>query len=275
MTIFEKTKVMSAADNYLAINRQSWNNKVDYHLKSAFYNHEAFLKGANTLQSIEVDLLGTISNTSILHLQCHFGQDTISLNRLGAQVTGVDFSNRAIEEAKSIAEETESTASFICSDIYDLPNHLEQQFDIVFTSYGTIGWLPDLDKWSAVVAHFLKPGGRLILVDFHPVVWMFDDNFQQIEYSYFNKEPIIITENGTYADKDAALTQDTVSWNHPLTDILSNLIKHRLSISSFKEFDYSPYACFNQMKEIAPNKFVIEAFGNKLPMVYAIEAIKQ
>lgn len=274
MTIFEKIKVMSSADNYLAINRQSWNNKVDYHLKSAFYNHDAFLKGANTLQSIEIDLLGDISNASILHLQCHFGQDTISLNRLGAQVIGVDFSNRAIEEAQSIAQETHSTASFICSDIYDLPNHLEQQFDIVFTSYGTIGWLPDLDKWSAVVAHFLKPSGRLILVDFHPVVWMFDDNFQQIEYSYFNIEPIVITENGTYADKDAALTQDTVSWNHPLTDILSNLIKHNLSINRFKEFDYSPYACFNQMKEIAPNKFVIDAYGKKLPMVYAIEAIK-
>ena len=112
-----------------------------------------------------------------MHLQCLFGQDSISLSRLGADVTGVDLSDKAIESAKKIAEDTHSDARFICCDIYDLPNQLDEKFDIVFTSYGTIGWLPDLDKWAKIVSWFLKPNGQFVFVEFHPVVWMFDDNF--------------------------------------------------------------------------------------------------
>lgn len=137
---------MNKEKNYITINRQSWNNQTETHLKSEFYAQELFLKGKSSLNSIELDLLGEVSGKSILHLQCHFGQDTISLSRLGAEVTGVDFSDKAIESAIQIARETNSKAQFVCCDIYDLPKHLDQSFDIVFTSYGTIGWLPDLDK---------------------------------------------------------------------------------------------------------------------------------
>ena len=137
---------MEAKLDYLEINRQAWNNKIDTHLKSAFYDLDSFLQGKSSLNDIELKLLGDVKGKSILHLQCHFGQDSISLSRLGAEVTGVDLADKAIASAKEIASKTNSTTKFICCDIYDLPNHLDEQFDIVFTSYGTIGWLPDLDR---------------------------------------------------------------------------------------------------------------------------------
>lgn len=210
-----------------------------------------------------------------MHLQCHFGQDTISLNRLGADVTGVDLSDKAIDNAKRIAIENNSNAHFICCDIYDLPDHLDQQFDIVYTSYGTIGWLPDLDQWAEVISKFLKPRGKFIFVEFHPVVWMFDDNFEEITYNYFNSGAILETETGTYADKTADISQEYVMWNHGLTEVFSSLIKNDLEIISFEEFDYSPYNCFNKTIEISPKKFRIEHLENKIPMVYSLVGIKK
>lgn len=261
--------------NYIEINRQSWNKKTGIHLKSDFYDLDGFLEGKSSLNTIELNLLGDIRGKSILHLQCHFGQDTISLSRLGAKVTGVDFSDTAIENAGKIAAETNSDTSFICCDIYDLPQHLEEQFDIVFTSYGTIGWLPDLGKWATIITRFLKPGGKFVFVEFHPVVWMFDDHFEKIGYNYFNTGAIIETGNGTYADRQADLSQEYVMWNHSLSEVLNHLIKNGLEIQTFDEFDYSPYNCFNRTVEIAPGKYRIGHLDNKIPMVYAVSATKK
>ena len=173
---------MNIEENYVDINRRSWNDRTEIHIKSDFYDVDGFLKGKNSLKNIELNILGDLSNTSVLHLQCHFGQDSISLSRLGAEVVGVDLSDVAIAKARELAKQAHSTASFICSDVYDLPNHLDRQFDIVFTSYGTIGWLPDLDRWAKVISKFLKPGGRFIFVEFHPVVWMYDSRFEKIAF---------------------------------------------------------------------------------------------
>lgn len=266
---------MFAENNYIAINKLFWNNKTDIHLESAFYDVAGFLKGKTSLHDIELNLLGEIKGKSILHLQCHFGQDSISLGRLGAQVTGVDLSDKAIERAKELAEKTTSNCRFICCDIYDLPNHLNQEFDLIFTSYGTIGWLPDLNKWADIISKFLKPGGRFVFAEFHPVVWMFDDNFEKVGYNYFNAEAIIETEHGTYADKESKLVQEFVGWNHPISEVLNNLIKHGMELKSFDEFDYSPYPCFNHTIEIEPKKFRIKHLDNKIPMVYAIVATKK
>lgn len=266
---------MKKEENYIAINRQSWNNRVQSHMNSDFYDLEGFLQGNTSLNSIELQLLGEIKNKHILHLQCHFGQDSLSLGRLGAHVTGVDLSDKAIESAIELANKTKIDANFICSDIYELPKCLDKQFDIVFTSYGTIGWLPNLDKWAKIVAKYLKPGGKFVFVEFHPVVWMFDDDFQKIAYHYFNKEVIIETETGSYADKTSDLTQEYVMWNHSISDVVNNLVKNGLEINSFDEFDYSPYNCFNKTEEFKPNKFRIKHLDNKIPMVYAIVATKK
>lgn len=266
---------MNSESNYIEINRQSWNQRTDSHINSEFYGLEEFLKGKTSLNEIELDLLGDIQGKTILHLQCHFGMDSISLTRLGAEVTGVDLSDKAIERAKQIAKEAHSNAKFICSDIYDLPNHLDEKFDVVFTSYGTIGWLPDLHKWANIISTFLKPNGQFVFVEFHPVVWMFDYNFEKIGYRYFNSGAIIETENGTYADKEADITLSTVTWNHGLSEVLNNLINNGLEINSLDEYDFSPYNCFNKTTEFEPNKFRIEHLHDKIPMVYSIRATKK
>ena len=266
---------MNPENNYIEINRQSWNNRTEKHLKSEFYDLNNFLKGKSSLNNIELNLLGDIKGKTILHLQCHFGQDTISLGRLGANVTGVDLSDKAIESAKQIAEDTHSNAKFICCDIYDLPNHLDEKFDIVFTSYGTIGWLPDLDKWAKIISKFLKPNGQFVFVEFHPVVWMFDDDFNKIGYRYFNSGAIVETQSRTYADRNAELTLTNVSWNHGISEVLNSLIKNELEIKSLDEFDYSPYNCFNKTVEFEPKKCRIEHLGDKIPMVYSITATRK
>lgn len=266
---------MNKEDNYLEINRQSWNNRTDTHLKSEFYDLKNFKKGRTSLNSIELELLGDLSGKSILHLQCHFGQDTISLSRLGAEVVGVDLSDKAIKSAKQLSKETSSNTTFICCDIYDLPRYLDQRFDIVFTSYGTIGWLPDLNKWAEIISRFLKPNGQFVFVEFHPVVWMFDDNFEKIDYRYFNSGAIIESESGTYADKNADITQEYVMWNHGLSEVVNNLVKNGLEINSLNEYDYSPYDCFNKTKEFEPRKYRIEHLNDKIPMVYSIVAKKK
>ncbi len=260
--------------NYLQINKQLWNNKTEIHVNSEFYDNENFVKGKSSLNAIELELLGDVNDKSILHLQCHFGQDTISLSRLGAKTVGVDLSDKAIGTAKDLAKQTNTTAEFICCDVYDLPNHLNQQFDIVYTSYGTIGWLPDLDKWAKVISQFLKPGGQLVFVEFHPVVWMFDDDFKTITYNYFNVEPIVEIEEGTYADKDANIKQESVGWNHDLSEVLNSLIQNGLTINCFNEYNYSPYNCFNNTIEVAPNQYRIQHLGAKIPIVYSLVASK-
>jgi len=256
------------------MNRRAWNQKTDVHLKSAFYRHDAFLKGATSLNEIELGLLGDLCGQSVLHLQCHFGQDTLSLGRLGAYATGVDLSDRAIDTARATAQELGSLADFICCNLYDLPDHLHRKFDIVFTSYGTIGWLPDLKRWAAVVDHFLKPDGQFIMVEFHPVVWMFDDQFASVAYRYFNSGPIIETEQGTYADPNADLVQTCVMWNHSLSELIGSLLQNGLQIRAFEEYDYSPYPCFQHVVEVTPGKYRIKHLGDQIPMVYALIATK-
>ena len=262
-------------ENYLEINRNLWNAKVESHLKSDFYFVEEFLKGRTSLNAIELELLGNIEGKKILHLQCHFGQDSISLSRLGAKVTGIDLSDKSIEAAKGLAKECGTDTEFIVSDVYDLPTILDDKFDIVYTSYGTIGWLPDLRKWAKVVSHFLKPDGKFIFVEFHPVVWMYDDDFTFLKYSYFNDEIISETSSGTYAEPKANIVHEEVSWNHPLSEVFQSLIGEGLEIKSFQEYNWSPYSCFKNMEEFEIGKYQISKFGKKIPLVYSLISEKK
>jgi len=260
--------------SYLDKNRNSWNKRAELHLNSEFYDVKSFLEGKSSLNSIELKLLGDIQGKSVLHLQCHFGQDSISLSRMGAEVTGVDLSDKAIEIAQEIAQKDNSTAKFICCDVYDLPNRLNEKFDIVFTSYGTIGWLPDLDKWAKVISRFLKPNGQFVFVEFHPFVWMFDDNFDTIAYNYFKGQPIVEVKDSSYTDGKFSEKVEDVSWNHSLSEVVNSLIKNGLNINSLDEFDYSPYDIFTDSFEEGPGKFRVKKFGNKVPLVYSILATK-
>jgi ubiquinone/menaquinone biosynthesis C-methylase UbiE len=260
--------------DYIEINKESWNNRLESHLKSDFYDVPNFLKGKSSLNEIELNLLGDVSGKSILHLQCHFGQDTISLSRMGAETLGVDLSDQSIAKAKELAKETNTTARFVCSNIYDLPNVLNEQFDIVFTSYGTISWLPDLNQWAKVINRFLKPGGQFVFAEFHPAVWMYDDDLKEIKYHYNNIERIEEVEEGTYADKSAKIKQQYVCWNHGIGEVLNSLVGNNLQIENLEEYCYAPYPFVNNSEEFESGKYRIKQFGNKFPLVYSILAKK-
>ncbi|HRO42697.1 MAG TPA: class I SAM-dependent methyltransferase [Flavipsychrobacter sp.] len=265
---------MNLLKDYIEVNKKLWNERTKAHVSSTFYAMPSFLSGKSSLNEIELELLGDLSGKSVLHLQCHFGQDSLSLARMGAAVTGVDLSDEAIDIARELASKLELDATFICCDIYDLPLHLHQQFDVVFTSYGTIGWLPDLSKWAAIVSQFLKPQGSFVFVEFHPAVWMFDNELTHVQYSYFNKEVIIENEQGTYADKAADISLASVSWNHSIAEVLQSLLDQQLCLKQFRELDYSPYNIFPGMIEVTAGKYQIEKMKGKLPLVYALQMEK-
>ncbi len=265
---------MTDPNTYFSVNKELWNNKTDVHMKSAFYNLDKFKAGSTSLNPIEIHELGDVSGKKLLHLQCHFGMDTISWSRLGAITTGLDFSDKAITAAKNLASELGANSQFVCSNVYDAGLHITDKFDIVFTSYGTIGWLPDLDRWAAVIVERLKPGGIFYMVDFHPIVWMFDEEFSYFKYPYFNTgEPIEEENSGTYADREADLKDKEYGWNHSLSDILNALIKAGLTISFFNEHATSPYECFSNMVKTGPDSYQIASMKNKIPLLYSIKAV--
>jgi len=154
--------------DYYDTNKARWNELVGLHAKSEEYDLEGFIAGRNSLHRVELDILGDIAGKSLLHLQCHFGLDTLSWARLGAKVTGVDFSESAIELARQIAARIGVDAEFICSNVYDLPEVHEGEYDIVFTSVGVLCWLQDIRGWGRIIARYLKPGGVFLLVESHP-----------------------------------------------------------------------------------------------------------
>lgn len=262
-------------ENYIDINRALWDERTRHHVASSFYDMAGFMAGKNSLTEIELPLLGDITGKKVLHLQCHFGQDTLSMARMGAKVTGIDLSEVAIAQAKAINAEMGLDAEFLVSDVYALPENLQGDFDMVFTTYGTIGWLPDMKKWADVVAHFLKPGGKFVFAEFHPAVWMFDNDFTYVQYPYFNKEVIVEEEEGTYADTSAPMKLQSVGWNHDLGEVLQSLINAGMIIEHFSEYDYSPYNCLKNMVETSPGRFVIKGMEGKLPLVYSLVATKK
>ena len=258
----------------LEANRALWNAMAEVHVRSAFYDVESFIAGRNSLSGSEIDLLGDVRGKELLHLQCHFGQDTLSIARMGAIVTGLDLSDVAIVKAKELADRCGLNAHWICANVLDHQPTLKGRSDIVFTSYGTIGWLPELKSWAQNISSYLKPGGRFIFVDFHPAVWMFDNEFQRIEYSYFNQGPIVEMQKGTYAQKDAPIEMEAHGWNHSMAEVLSALLDAGLRIDRIEEHDGSPHDCFTNMTKGSDGLFRINGLEGKLPMIYALTCSK-
>lgn len=259
--------------NYFEANRQLWDNKARLHLHSEFYDQASFEAGKSSLNAIELGLLGAVEGTKTLHVQCHFGQDSLSLVRMGAQVTGVDFSPQAIATAQEVAKKLDLSAQFICCNVLDMEQHLEEKFELAFASYGISGWFPDFGAWAQQVAQRLNIGGRLVLVDFHPALWMFDDNFTHLQYSYFNKQLIEEIEDSTYTGQ-AQQTLPCYSWNHSLADILTAFMEVGLELKQFREYDYSPYPCFSKVVPRPEGGYYIQGLEGKLPMVYGLEMVK-
>ncbi len=224
-------------------NRETWNKKVAVHAASEFYSMDRFKKGDSSLHRYELDALGDVKGKSLLHLQCHFGQDTLSFARMGARCTGVDLSDEGIALAQKLAKQLALDTTFVRCNVLETSTYIKEQFDIVFTSYGTIGWLPDLNPWGKMIAERLESGGIFYMVEFHPLVWMFDytSGKAQLRYGYNQQEAIYEEYEGTYADQKSTMISKEYGWNHGLGDVISALTSQGLVVEYLREHDESPY----------------------------------
>jgi len=265
---------MENTNQYFDANKNLWNQRTTVHKDSDFYNLAGFKAGENILTPIELNEVGDVKGKSLLHLQCHFGMDTLSFSRMGAKCTGIDLSDDAIKLAQEINDELKLDAKFVCCNVLDTSVYIKEQFDIVFTSYGTIGWLPDLKPWAKMIAERMKPDGFFYIAEFHPVMWMFDDDFTHIKYAYENQEVIVTENEGTYTDRNADIKGKEYSWNHSISEVLNALVGAGLKIEFFNEHMYSPYPCFRNTVETEKDKWHIKGMEGKLPMVYSLKAVK-
>jgi SAM-dependent methyltransferase len=261
-------------EDYFETNKGLWDGWAKINFGSEMYDVEGFKSGKTSLRATELEELGDVSGKSLLHLQCHFGLDTMSWAREGARVTGVDISDEAISLARSISEELGIEATFILSNIYDLPDVLDGKFDIVFTSYGTLCWLPDLKKWAELVKRYLKPGGTFYMVNGHPLSATLDEEGEKITKSYFySAEPVSYEVQGSYADWDADFRHKGYEWQHPISDIVTALISAGLKLEFLHEFPFCPNSGFAPgLKEIEPGRYELEKHPNTIPLMYSIRA---
>jgi len=230
-------------EDWLAINRAHWDERVPIHRQGRFYDVDGFKTGRSTLRRQEVDDLVPVVGKTLVHLQCHFGLDTLSWARLGATVAGVDFSAPAIEAARALAAETGIAAEFVEGNVYDAPALLQgRRFDVVYTGLGALMWLPDIEGWAEVVAALLAPGGELYLIEFHPTQWMLSESDPlRIVDSYFTEETRF-TLAGTYADRAAPTrANETRQRNHGLGAVVTAVIAAGLSIKSLRESPETPW----------------------------------
>ncbi|WP_136479968.1 class I SAM-dependent methyltransferase [Cognatitamlana onchidii] len=265
---------MTNNDNYFETNKATWNAKVKVHAKSDMYSLESFMNGKSSLMPYELATLGDVSGKSLLHLQCHFGQDTLSWSRLGAKCTGVDLSDEGIVFAKQLNKELNLDAKFICCNVLDTSSVIKETFDIVFTSYGVIGWLPDLEPWGQMIAECLKPGGVFFMAEFHPIVWMFDylENVPKLKYGYMQKDVIYEAYEGTYADESSKIMSKEYTWNHGLGEIISALSEAGLRIEFLREHNESPYNVLPNLIRTQSGMYITK---DKLyPLIFEIKATK-
>lgn len=267
-----------------AVNRQLWDAWTAVHATGDFYDLDGFRKGGIRLRDDEVAALGDVRGQTLLHLQCHFGIDTLSWARLGAVVTGADFSPAAVRLARELAVDLGSPdARFIESNLYELPTALDERFDIVYTSRGVLGWLPDIAAWARVVAHFLRPGGRFYISEIHPVIQAFENEGVapgelRLAYPYWeHREPLVFDVQGTYADPSADVgVQHEHGWDHGLGEIVTALIVAGLRLEWLRESCELDWGA-DFLVETAPGsgRFRLPADARgELPLMFSLLATK-
>ncbi|OHX66833.1 class I SAM-dependent methyltransferase [Flammeovirga pacifica] len=253
-------------------NKEQWNARVDSHVASKMYDVPGFIKGDTSLKKIELTELQKLEGKKILHLQCHFGLDSLSLARKGAEVTALDISDKAIDKAKELNDQLGLDAEFICANLYDIDQHLtpEAQFDMVFVSYGAICWLPDLKKWASLIASYLKPGGEFYMVEMHPYIYTLNWDTFVPEYHYYNKGVYKEEVSSSYAG-DTPMNLTEYFWVHSVDEILNALFDNGLSLTKFKEHDYQTYNCFDNMIERAKDEFIFKDVKVDIPYILEVK----
>jgi SAM-dependent methyltransferase len=262
-------------DPHLAMNRDLWDEWTAIHEASEFYDLASFRQGGVRLADYELEDLGDVDGRSLLHLQCHFGIDTLSFARLGARVTGADFSPKAVALATGLAAELGLPARFVESDLYELPDRLEGEFDVVYTSRGVLGWLPDIRRWAGVVAHFVRPGGIFYITEAHPIAWaMSDEPPARILYPYWEHgEPLTFPTAGSYADPSADVaTPLEHSWNHAMSEIVQALIDAGLVIELFREYPWCDWDLGWTVLHEDGRWYPPDDLEGELPLFYALRA---
>ncbi len=263
-------------------NRSLWDAWTAVHATGDFYDLESFKAGGVRIRPYELELVGDVAGKTLLHLQCHFGIDTLSWARLGAVVTGSDISPAAIDLATRLAGELAfPNARFVLSNVYQLPANLDDQFDVVYTSRGALNWLPDIRAWANVVAHFVAPGGIFFITEAHPVMNVFENEGVRpgelrLAYPYWeHPDPLVFPVKGSYADPSADVGSQTEhSWDHGLGEIVSALIDAGLRIEALVEHPFLDWSA-DFLVEAAPGRYILPPdAGGELPLMFSLRARK-
>ena len=272
-------------DDYLDLNRASWDERAPAHAASPDYNLQAFVADpAYISHVVEFDrpLLGDLSGLRGVHLQCHIGTDTVSLSRLGARMTGLDFSPAALDQARALAKRSGDDVSFVQSDVYDAVSALGgEKFDIIFTGIGALCWLPNVARWAAVVSALLRPGGRLFIREGHPMLWSLadarPDGLLVVDFPYFEREEAtVFDEGGTYVETDVVFTANTThEWNHGLGEIVTALIGEGMRVTRLVEHDSVPWEALpGQMTKDERGEWQLTDRPWRLAASYTLQAVK-
>ena len=272
-------------EDYLTVNRRNWDERAPAHAASPGYAFDKFLDDPTYISDVvrfDVPRLGEVRGLRGVHLQCHIGTDTVSLARLGATMTGVDFSPAALTEARGLAERLGLDVDFVESDVYSVLDVLEPaSYDLVFTGVGALCWLPDISRWAQVVAGLLRPGGRLFLREGHPMLWSLDetrtDGLLAVEYPYFQvPEPVVSDEEGTYVETEATFAHTVShSWNHGIGEVVSALMEHGMRLTMLVEHDSVPWEGLRGlMTDVGGGEWRLTDRPWRLPHSYTLQAVR-
>ena len=264
-------------DERLAANRANWDDRTAIHVASRFYDVDGWLRDERGPRPREVEALGDVSGLRLLHLQCHFGLDTLAWARAGAEVTGLDFSPAAVDIARDLASRAglDRRATFVCADVYDAAAALEhRQFDVVYVSLGALCWLPSVERWAAQVGALVAPGGRFYLHDGHPLQWSLDDDGRHLQYTYFEEpEPYVDDSAVTYTDGDAEITaRRSYEWNHSIGETVTALLRSGLQLESLVEHDWTGFQRFPWLVREADGEWHIPAGHARIPLSFSLLA---
>ncbi len=277
--------IVPTVDRSAEINRASWDERAPAHAASPDYARHRFLDDPSFLSGVvrfDVPLLGDIRGLRGVHLQCHIGTDTISLGRLGARMTGVDFSPASVAEARQLSDELQAGVEFVEANVYDAVEALGgRTFDLVFTGIGALCWLPSVSRWAAVVASLLAPGGRLFIREAHPMLWTLDEHRTDalvVRYDYFERtEPMVFDEQGTYVETDVQF-ENTVShvWSHGLGEIVTALLDVGMELTGLVEHDSVPWEALpGQMEKLNDKEWRLRDRPWRLAHTYTLQAVKR
>lgn len=270
-------------EKYFDANKELWDEfaKLHYETESEGYSVKSFLEGQSTLKSYELKEIGNVKGKTMLHLQCHFGLDTLSWAREGAAVTGIDISSEGIRLAKLLAKQAKLEAKFLESNLYNLPNALSEKFDIVYTSIGVLVWLNDLKKWGKIIADFLTPGGFFYIAEIHPFSMIFDNETEnikdlQVYYDYFHdSKPLEFIADGSYAIGEKKMEpKKEYEWAHSMSDIINSLIQAGLRIEFLNEYPYAVWKQFPFAERESDGFFHLKNQKAEIPLLFTLKAVK-